>query len=99
MLVAYVLWFLFHIFGGHRFYSGRSDTAVCQLLLTIVGVLLLIANYNSGDRPFGLVLLVPVWIWILIDFFLIPGWIRQHNFRLAMQLIAEGAARSGPVTR
>jgi hypothetical protein len=34
----------------------------------------------------GLLLLIPVWIWMIVDAFLIPGWIRIQNSLLAMQL-------------
>jgi TM2 domain-containing membrane protein YozV len=35
MLVAYLLWYFLGIFGGHRFYMGRTGSAVAQLILTI----------------------------------------------------------------
>jgi hypothetical protein len=34
----------------------------------------------------GFVLLIPLWIWVLVDAFLIPGWIRTQNTLLAAQL-------------
>jgi TM2 domain-containing membrane protein YozV len=80
MAVSYVLWFFFGGLGGHRFYNGKTGSAVAQLLLTIFGILFL-AAYGLG-----LLLLVPVMIWVLVDAFLIPGWIRNHNSLLAMQL-------------
>jgi TM2 domain-containing membrane protein YozV len=80
MLVAYLLWFFFGGFGGHRFYTGRIGSAVAQLLLSIGGLLLIVA------AGLGLLLLIPVWIWVLVDAFLIPGWIRNLNSLLAMQL-------------
>jgi TM2 domain-containing membrane protein YozV len=79
-LVAYLLWFFLGGFGGHRFYNGRTGSAVAQLLLTIFGILLL---FVFG---LGLLILIPLWIWILVDAFLIPGWIRSQNSLLAMQL-------------
>ncbi len=30
--VAYLLWFFFGAFGGHRFYAGRIHSAVLQLV-------------------------------------------------------------------
>lgn len=35
MTVAYVLWFFLGILGAHRFYMGKSGTAVLQLILTL----------------------------------------------------------------
>ena len=80
MAVAYLLWFFFGMWGGHRFYNGKTGSAVAQLLLTIFGILLL---FVFG---LGLLLLIPVWIWMIVDAFLIPGWIRIQNSLLAMQL-------------
>ena len=80
MAVAYLLWFFFCWFGGHRFYAGKTGSAVAQLLLSILGFLLLFAF------GLGLIVLIPVGIWILIDAFLIPGWIRGQNNLLASQL-------------
>ena len=108
MFVAYVLWLLFGTLGGHRFYSGRSVSAVAQLLLTIIGTLVAAIGSNLVLRlpdfvllelpglpglvllPLYFVLLVPLSIWILIDAFLIPRWIRNHNLLLAVQLINSG---------
>ena len=80
MVVSYLLWFFFGTLGGHRFYNGRVGSGVAQLLLTIFGALLLFA------AGLGLLLLAPVWIWVLVDAFLIPGWIRNQNSLLAAQL-------------
>jgi TM2 domain-containing membrane protein YozV len=80
MVVSYLLWFFFGTFGGHRFYNGKIGTGVAQLLLTIVGALFLFA------AGLGMLLLVPVWIWVIVDAFLIPGWIRTQNSLLAAQL-------------
>lgn len=35
---AYLLWFFFGPLGGHRFYLGRTGSAIAQLLLTITVV-------------------------------------------------------------
>jgi TM2 domain-containing membrane protein YozV len=34
-VAAYLLWFFLGLFGAHRFYLGRTGSAVAQLLLTI----------------------------------------------------------------
>lgn len=64
--VAYLLWFFLGGFGGHRFYLGKSGTAVAQLIITIVGFFTLIPLIVTG-------------IWLLVDLFLIPGIIREHS--------------------
>ena len=68
-LVAYLLWFVVGLFGGHNFYLKRTGVAVTQLILslTIVGMLITI-------------------FWVLVDAFLIPGWVRNQNNLLAAQL-------------
>src|SRR5215204_2579405 len=66
--VSYLLWFFLGMFGGHRFYNGRTGSAVAQLLMTIFGFIFLAAF------GLGLLLLIPVWVWMIVDAFLIPGW-------------------------
>lgn len=77
--VAYLLWLFLGGFGGHRFYAGKTGSAVAMLLLLIVGGF-------ATLFVFGFVLLVVLGIWVIVDAFLIPGWIRQHNNLLAAQL-------------
>ena len=48
MGVAYLLWFLFGTLGIHRFYAGRTKSAVVMLLLTLT--------------VFGLVVTLPWWV-------------------------------------
>ncbi|MNH97179.1 TM2 domain protein [compost metagenome] len=41
MVIAYVLWYFLGIFGGHRFYMGKTGSAVAQLILslTMIGMI------------------------------------------------------------
>ena len=74
--LAFVFWWFFGMFGAHRFYCGKNNSAVAQLLITIISIplcLLLI----------GFISLFANAIWVLIDVFLISGWIRESNQRLA----------------
>jgi len=41
---AYILWFFFWPFGGHRFYLGRSGSAIAMLILSITVVGLLVTS-------------------------------------------------------
>ncbi len=77
--VAYLLWLFFGWLGGHRFYAGHTGSAVAQLMLSIVG-------WATAWLGVGFLLLAPLSIWLLVDAFLIPGWIRNRNTLLAMQL-------------
>ena len=78
-LIAYLLWFFLGWFGAHRFYTERTGSGIAQLILTIVGILLAFVAV-------GVLILIPVGIWVIIDAFLIPGWVRQKNNLLAAQL-------------
>jgi TM2 domain-containing membrane protein YozV len=49
-------------FGAHRFYTGKFGTAAVMLALGILGYATI---WIFG---LGLVFLIPVWIWSLIDF-------------------------------
>jgi TM2 domain-containing membrane protein YozV len=80
MIVSYLLWLFVGAFGGHRFYNGRSATAIMQLLMCMVGFTF------AFVLGIGLLLLIPLGFWLLLDAFLIPGWVTAHNTRLAHQL-------------
>ena len=60
--------------GVHRFYLGRTSTAIAMLVLSLASPLLLF-----------LPLLVTA-TWALVDLFLIPGIARQYNAELASSL-------------
>jgi TM2 domain-containing membrane protein YozV len=70
-LVAYILWFFLGLLGGHNFYLKRTGVAVTQLILTFTII--------------GMLMLITV-VWVLVDAFLIPGWVRNQNNLLAAQL-------------
>ena len=71
---AYVLWFFLGGFGAHRFYLGRTGSAVGQLLLLLLGWI-----------PVGLGW-IALGIWWLIDAFLIPGIIEQEDMKTIQRL-------------
>ena len=64
---AYLLWFFLGGFGAHRFYLGKTGTAVTQLIITLIGCFTLFPLIITG-------------IWWIVDAFLIPGII-QGRFR------------------
>lgn len=79
LAVSYLLWVFVGMLGGHRFYNGRTGTAVAQLVLFILGVVTYIF-------VIGVFVVVALGIWVLVDAFFIPGWVRTYNNHLASSL-------------
>lgn len=54
-IVVYLIlaWFL-GIFGGHRFYAGKTGSAIAMLLMSTIGFVLIVPVFISG-------------IWALVD--------------------------------
>ncbi len=77
--VAYLLWFFLGGLGAHRFYAGKAFTAILLLLLFLLGWMTVIIGV-------GFVFLGIVGLWLLIDAFLIPGWIRNENMKLVQKI-------------
>ncbi|MCF6765997.1 TM2 domain-containing protein [Thiotrichales bacterium 19S3-7] len=72
--VAYLIWLFFGVFGGHRFYCKKSH-AVTILILEIVGLL-------TAFMVIGIVPLLIVLIWWIIDAAKIQLWVNQYNLSL-----------------
>ena len=81
MGVAYLLAIFLGGLGIHRFYLGSTTLAVVQLVLTIAGFALTLAIV-------GWFMLAAVGIWVIVDLFLIPGLVNQHNNQLIKKLNA-----------
>lgn len=77
--VAYLLWLFFGAFSAHRFYAGKTKSAVFRLLLLVI--------------PFvGWAILTLLW---LIDLFLVPSMVNEQNMKTIELLnAADGAGRS-----
>ncbi len=75
VLVAYILWWLFGLFGGQRFYTGRTGSAIAMLVITLV-------SFPLCFFLIGFLGLAVTGIWAIIDAFMIPGWIRSYNASL-----------------
>lgn len=77
--VSYILWWFLGTFGAHRFYMGRTSSAIVMLVITLVSIpLTLVLIGFLGFMAIG--------VWWLVDAFLIPGIVREYNMRLAAHL-------------
>lgn len=74
-VIAYVLWFFLGGFGGHRFYFGKTGSAIGLLALT-----LLISWWTFG---------IPTFIWVIIDAFIIPSWVKKDEEMVRKQATDE----------
>ena len=79
--VTYLLWFFLGMLGAHRFYAGSTGLAVLQLIIFVISWPLLLAGI-------GFITLGILWLWVLIDAFMIPGLIRDYNTKLAGAVLA-----------
>lgn len=75
--VAYLLLFFTSAFGGHRFYAGKTGSAITMLMLSAIGIPLCFIGI-------GFIMVGIVAVWSLLDLFLIPGMIREYNARVAL---------------
>lgn len=79
LLVAYVLWWFLGTLGAHRLYMGRIASGLLMLVISAVSWVLTIIVIGAVGLAF-------IGIWWLIDAFLIPGMVRDHNMRLIGRL-------------
>lgn len=79
--ICYLLWFFLGGFGAHRFYLGRTGSAIAMLIIYILSLILLFVGI-------GLLGLIAIGIWWIVDAFLIPGIAREHNQALMQRLEA-----------
>ena len=68
--VTYLLWLFLGGIGAHRFYIGRPATGAVYLVLWLSGWVLVF--------PF-----LAVFLWWVVDGFLIPDMIRKKNMSIA----------------
>lgn len=79
MLLAYLLWWFLGFFGAHRFYMGRTNSAVWMLVLGLAALPLTLIII-------GWLMMAGVFAWWVVDAFQIPSWVRSANMRLAQAL-------------
>ncbi|SIT87003.1 TM2 domain-containing protein [Pontibaca methylaminivorans] len=71
-VVAYLLLIFLGGFGAHRFYLGKTGTAITMLILFVLGWLTLVIVIGIG-------LLIAVGIWWIVDIFLLPGLLQADK--------------------
>ena len=74
--VAYVLAIFLGGLGVHHFYLGQTGQAVAMLCLWLFG-------WITSFIGIGVVILFAVGVWLIVDLFLIPGYVRAANARAA----------------
>lgn len=72
--VAFLLWFFVGGLGGHRFYLGRTGSAIAQLLLGLLGWLPLFLGW------------IALGIWLIVDLFLISQMVTEENMKVVNRL-------------
>ena len=78
---AYLLWLFLGWFGGHRFYLGYSASAIFMILMSLLALTLMLITH------FGVFMLFPPGLWLLVDGFIIPAIVRNKNNRLIEQIM------------
>lgn len=76
--LAYLFWFVAGQGSLHRFYCGQKETALMQIGLAIVSLVILFIF-----PPLGMIGLVAWIVWIFADLFLMPGM--MHRFKAEHQ--------------
>lgn len=72
--LAYLFWFVAGQASLHRFYCGQKDTALMQIGLGIVSLVIMFIF-----EPLGFIGLLAWIVWIFADLFLMPGMMRRFK--------------------
>lgn len=78
-VLAYVLWFFLGQLGIHKFYLAQPVQGIFYLLLGLIG-------WATVGILVGWIFLVPLWILMFIDLFVIPVRVAVLNARLARRV-------------
>lgn len=70
--LTWLLWWIGGVIGAHRYYHGKTGTAIAMTLITLL--------------TFGIGLIV-TGIWALIDLFFISDWLREDQIEVEKKII------------
>lgn len=80
-LIAYLLWFFVGWLAAHRFYLGRPGSVFMMLLILVAAIPLWAAEPRAG-----LLAILVLVLWWLVDALLIPGMTRSYNRKIIKRL-------------
>ena len=78
-LLAYVLWFFLGQIGVHKFYLAQPFQGILYLLLGAIG-------WSTAGILIGWFFLIPLWLLMFLDIFVIPLRVAALNARLARRV-------------
>lgn len=78
---TYLLALLLGGLGIHNFYLGRTGVAAAQLIITLVAIF----GAAAGAGAISWI----VFIWVVVELFLIPGFVRDINARMYGSAMAQ----------
>lgn len=84
--VAYLLWFFLGTLAVHCFYLGQTKIGLIRLVLGVLGWILALVGlgaamegHSGASLAWGLIFLAIAGIWLIVDLFRIPSYIRQQQ--------------------
>ena len=99
-VAAYLLWLLLGVVGAHRFYLQMRASGFGMLCLTcFAGVMFFFSELLGIEDTVPIVasaMMLLLGIWVLLDVFRIPGFVREYNDRLTRWLSGDVATRRRP---
>lgn len=92
MVVGYLLWLFLGEFGAHRFFTGRVVSGVIMLVVGLISwFFALIFLVFLG---LGILFLIPIGLWWIIDAFLLHGYIQEENSKKERDILLKVLQRS-----
>ena len=99
-VAAYLLWLLLGAVGAHRFYLQMRASGFGMLCLAcFAGVTFFFSDLLGTEDTVPIVTsatMLLLGIWVLLDVFRIPGFVRDYNDRLIHWLSGDVATRRRP---